>query len=40
MHSHIILSNVKEALDLKNYVHVVGTLNLLRCEYERQLTET
>ena len=38
MHSHIILSNVKGALDLKNYVHVVGTLNLLRCEYERQLT--
>jgi len=22
----------------KNYVHVVGTLNLLLCEYERQLS--
>ena len=38
MYSHIILSNVKGALDLKNYVLVVGVLNLLRCEYERQLT--
>ena len=38
MYAYIILSNFKGALDLKIYVHVVGTLNLLRCEYERQLT--
>ena len=38
MHSHIILWNVKGALDLKNYVHVVGTHKGSSCEYERQLT--